>query len=361
MHKKFSVVVAFLLLISLSFAAGLNAKVEIEIRGGMAMISPTNLNDNLTNAFALAYGIGTYADLPVMDDTSKVIGSTLSQMSLMTANIQFFLNPSAALYLRTDFLYTESTDTVQIEGVDAFTSHIGLNVGYLGVGGRYYIGNSGNKGFFPYIGADLGMFFQYDSFWEIYANTDAGSPALPYLNPDGTNYYSLIDFKDSFFGGNIEAGAVYMFTENFGIGAGIGYRIAGPVKVSPGAGTQANAFATPFFSNLTELNLSGLYLSAGVDFAFGVSPSGASTAQAGTGAGAKYEQYGDYYQKQKNYAYALKYYAGAVKVDPKNAGLYKKIGLTYYYLKDMAHAKQYLAYYLKLNPDDAQIKKWLGM
>ena len=359
MHKKLSALLMFLLMISFSFAAGLNAEIMIELRGGMAMISPTILNSNLTNAFSYAYGAGTFANLPVMD-TSVAAGSTLSQMSLMSGNLQFFLNPSAALYLRTDFLYTESTDTIQVDGVDAFTSHIGLNVGYLGVGGRYYIGRKGGKGFFPYIGADLGMFFQYDSFWEIYGNTDTGSPALPYLN--ASNYYSDIDFKDSFFGGNLEAGAVYMFSDNVGLGAGIGYRIAGPVSVSPGAGTQAGVFATPQFSNFTKLDLSGIYLSAGLNFAFGGTPSGSSAAaSSGSGAGAKYEQYGDYYQKQKNYAYALKYYAGAAKLDPKNAGIYKKIGLTYYYLKDMAHAKQYLAYYLKLNPDDAQIKKWLGM
>jgi tetratricopeptide (TPR) repeat protein len=357
MHKKLSALLMFLLMISFSFAAVLNAEVMIELRGGMAMISPTILNANLTNAFSYAYGADSSAGLAIMDNSSLVSGSTLSQMSLMSGNIQFFLNPSAALYLRTDFLYTESTDTVQVDGVDAFTSHIGLNVGYLGVGGRYYIGRKGGQGFFPYIGADLGMFFQYDSFWEIYGNTDAGSPALPYLN--ASNYYSDIDFKDSFFGGNIEAGAVYMFNDTVGIGAGLGYRIAGPVAVSPGAGTQAGVFATAPFSNFTKLDLSGIYLSAGLNFAFGGKAT--TAASSGSGAGAKYEQYGDYYQKQKNYAYALKYYAGAVKLDPKNAGLYKKIGLTYYYLKDMAHAKQYLAYYLKLNPDDAQIKKWLGM
>jgi|GEM_PF-1318567 len=358
MHKKLSVVVAFLLLISLSFAAGLNAEIMIELRGGMAMISPTNLNDTLTNAFSFGFGQNAqYGGFATMDNSSLVSGSTLSQMSLMSGNIQFFMNPTAALYLRTDFLYTESTDTVQIDGVDSVTSHIGLNVGYLGVGGRYYIGRKSGQGFFPYIGADIGMFFQYDSFWEMYPNADnVVTGSMVNVN----NYYSDIDFKDSFFGGNIEAGALYMFNDSVGIGAGIGYRIAGPVYVSPGAGTQAGVFGTPQFSNFTELNLSGLYLSAGLNFAFGGKAT-AAVASAGTGAGAKYEQYGDYYMKQKNFAYALKYYAGAVKLDPKNAGLYKKIGLTYYYMKDMAHAKQYLGYYLKLNPNDAQIKKWLGM
>jgi hypothetical protein len=328
----------------------------IELRGGTAMISPTVLNANLTNAFSLAFGQGaTYGGYAIMDDSSQVQGSTLSQMSLMSGNIQFFLNPNFALSLRTDFLYTESTDTVQIDGVDAYTSHVALNVGYFGVGGRYYIGRSGGKGFFPYVGADLGMFFHYDSFWEMYANPDntvIGSSV------NANNYYSDIDFKDSFFGGNIEAGAVYMFNDSVGVGAGIGYRIAGPVSVSPGAGSQAGVFATAPFSTMTELNISGLYLSAGLNFAFG--GNGSAAASSASAGGSKYEQYGDYYQKKGNYAYALKYYAGALKADPKNAGIYKKIGFCYYYMKDMAHAKQYLMYYIRLNPDDAQIKKWLG-
>jgi hypothetical protein len=356
MHKKFSVILVSMLLLSLSLTAVLNAEIMIELRGGTAMISPTVLNANLTNAFSLAFGQGaTYGGYAIMDDSSQVQGSTLSQMSLMSGNIQFFLNPNFALSLRTDFLYTESTDTVQIDGVDAYTSHVALNVGYFGVGGRYYIGRSGGKGFFPYVGADLGMFFHYDSFWEMYANPDntvIGSSV------NANNYYSDIDFKDSFFGGNIEAGAVYMFNDSVGVGAGIGYRIAGPVSVSPGAGSQAGVFATAPFSTMTELNISGLYLSAGLNFAFG--GNGSAAASSASAGGSKYEQYGDYYQKKGNYAYALKYYAGALKADPKNAGIYKKIGFCYYYMKDMAHAKQYLMYYIRLNPDDAQIKKWLG-
>ena len=354
MHKKLSVIFVSMLLLSLSFTAVVNAEIMIELRGGTAMISPTVLNNNLTNAFALAFGQGaTYGGYAVMD-SSQVSGSTLSQMSLMSGNIEYFLNPAAALYLRTDFLYTESTDTVTIDGVDAYTSHVALNVGYFGVGGRYYIGRTGGKGFFPYVGADLGMYFHYDSFWEMYANPDntvIGSSV------NANNYYSDIDFKDSFFGGNLEVGAVYMFNDSVGVGAGLGYRIAGPVSVSPGAGSQAGVFATAPFSTMTELNISGLYLSAGLNFAFGGKASAAASASAG---GSKYEQYGDYYQKKGNYAYALKYYAGALKADPKNAGLYKKVGFCYYYMKDMAHAKQYLMYYIKLNPDNAQIKKWLG-
>ena len=345
MRKKIFAVIILLLFASTMFATGMNAKFGIELRGGYSMINPAVLNTNLENVFLLGFGI------PALVGSTDVTGSKLDAMALGSGSLQYFVTPNVALSLRSDFLYTESHDVIQLSGVDLIDSHVAFNVGYIGVGGRYYIGIDGVKGFFPYIGADLGLLFHYGSFWEIWVN-----PAYP-----ATNQYSLIDFKDSSFGGNIEVGAQYMFTDNIGVNVGAGYRLASfPVKVS---GTSVGAFANPGFS-VTEVNLSGLYLSAGLDFCFGGSATAATGRAAvskGTGAGAKYEQYGDYYYKAKNYAYALKYYGGAVKLERGNAGLYKKIGMCYYYTKDMAKAKLYFNYYLKLNPNDAAMKKWLGM
>lgn len=345
MYKKLLAVFILFLFASTSFAAGMNAKLGIELRGGYSMINPAVLNSNLQNVFDLGFGVPNPTITGV--DTS---GSKLDAMSLGSGSIQYFVSPNFALSLRSDFIYTESHDVLQLNGVDLINSHVALNVGYLGLGGRYYIGIDGAKGFFPYLGADVGMFFHYGSFWEVWAG-----PSIP--PPD--NQYSLIDFKDSFFGANIEGGAQYMFTDNIGINVGIGYRLASfPVTVS---GTVAGVMTNTGF-NLTEVNLSGLYLSAGLDFCFGGSEAGSkAAANVGTGAGAKYEQYGDYYVKAKNYQKALQYYGGAVKLDKSNPGIYKKIGMCYYYMKDMAKAKQYFAYYLKLNPNDAQMKKWLGM
>lgn len=355
MLKRLFVVIISLLFASASFAEGVNAKFGIELRGGYSMINPSVLNTNLENVFLLGF------PAELASSSADVTGSKLDAMSLGSGSLQFFINPNFALSLKTDFLYTENSDIIAVNDVEIIDSHVALNVGYIGIGGRYYIGIEGAKGFTPYIGADAGMFLHYGSFWETWVEPNAPDGVNNYFNVTDYNQYSLIDFTETFFGANIELGMQYMFNDTVGISAGAGYRIASfPVKVSGTA--DPGIFQNAGF-DITEVNLSGLYLSAGMNFNFGGDASKASggTAAKGTGAGAKYEAYGDYYFKAKNYKGALKYYGGAVKLDKGNSGLYKKIGLCYYYMKDMAKAKQYLGYYLKMNPNDTQIKKWLGM
>ena len=129
------------------------------------------------------------------------------------------------------------------------------------------------------------------------------------------------------------------------------------------SGTAAGVFTKPGF-NLTAVDLSGIYVSAGLNFCFGGSGSGAAAgdvAAASTGMAAKYEQAGDTFFTANNYAKAIQYYGGALRLDKTNMGLYKKIGKCYYYMKDMVKAKQYLGYYLKTNPNDAEVKSWMGM
>ena len=355
MLKKLLAVIILLLFASSMFAVGVNEKIGIELRGGYSMINPSVLNTNLQNAFLLGFP-DVFGSNPNLD----VTGSKLDSLAMGNGSIQFFVTPNFALSLRTDFLYAENDDIIQINGTDIIDSHIAFNLGYIGLGGRYYIGIDGAKGFFPYIGADLGMFLHYDSFWEIWTEPNPPAGTNTYFPVTASNQYSLIDFKDSFFGGNIEAGAMYMFTDNVGVSVGLGYRIASfPVKIT---GTSTGVFSNQLFSSLTTVDLSGLYFSGGMNFGFGGSASGGGAAASkGTGAGAKYEAAGDQFFKTKDYTKALAYYGGAVKLDKMNSVLYKKIGLCYYYMKDMAKAKMYLGYYLKMNPDDAQIKKWLGM
>jgi tetratricopeptide (TPR) repeat protein len=354
MSKKFFIVIAFIVLATSIFAApGINGKFGIELRGGYAMINPSDLNA----LYTASYSNGFFNGVSVLPGGTDVTGTKLSSMAMGSGNFQYFLNPNFALYFRTDFLYCENSDQLLFptETDPRDDSHIAFNVGYYGVGGRYYIGMDGVKGFFPYVSADVGMFMEYDSFWEIWINPDQ------ITMPNTADQYQAIDFKDSFFGANIEVGAVYLFSDTVGISVGAGYRVAtASLKVSPTSEAFTNILGS---TTSVAANLGGIYLSGGINMYFGGSPAkaGAAAATGGTGAGAKYEQYGDYYMKQKNYAGALKYYGGAMKLDPKNAGIYKKIGMCYYYMKNMAAAKQYFTYYLRLNPDDAQMKQWLGV
>jgi len=360
MRKKLFAAIVLFLFAPVMFAVGMDGKFGIELRGGYAMINPAVLNTNLLGVFYLGYpnvyDVSSYSSVDVS-------GSKLGAMALGDGSLQFFVTPNVALSLKSDFLSMESTDTVQSGGVDQVFSHIALNVLYIGVGGRYYIGIDGAKGFFPYIGADAGMFLHMDSFWETGVAPTSTVP--PYTNANDPNMYSLIDFKDSFFGANIEVGAQYMFTKTVGVSLGLGYRIASsPVAVS---GTTSGVFNKAGF-NLTAIDLSGIYVSAGLNFCFGGSGLGASTggaategAAASTGMAAKYEQAGDSFFTTNDYAKAIQYYGGALRLDKGNNGLYKKIGKCYYYMKDMVKAKQYLGYYLKLNPGDEETKKWMGM
>jgi hypothetical protein len=355
MRKKLLIVPAFIMLAASIFAApGINGKFGIELRGGYSLINPSAFNDLYSTAFQYGFFSGNQT-LNGIDIT----GTKLTNMAMESGNIQYMVNPNFALYFRNDFLYCENSDQIVETDVSSdplIDSHAAFNVGYYGIGGRYYFGIDGVKGFYPYVSLDLGMFIQYDSFWEIWVNPDM------YTMPNSADQYQCIDFKDSFFGANVEAGAVYMFTDTIGISGGMGYRLASAaVKAEATSQAFKNILAT---GDLATVNLSGLYFSGGLNMFFGGSQAAAgSTAKAatgGTGAGDKYEQYGDKFYTAKQYQNALKYYGAAMKLDPKKAAIYKKIGMCYYYMKDMAKAKLYFNYYLRLNPNDAAMKKWLG-
>ncbi len=369
MYKKLFVVMACLLLATVSFAAGMNAKFGLELRGNALNVNATELTTAYQQSFYMGYP-SLLGGVTAQDLTCDSIAGFFAGAD---ASFQYFATPNFAIALRGAFTNVDVTTNITMEGLadDAFESHVGVDMAYIGVGGRYYIDIAGVKGFYPYIGADVGMFMLMNGFWEIYANPDvntkvAGTPINNIAGSPDRNDYAVVDFGKSFFGADIEAGAQYMFTDTVGMSLGVGYRLASaPFPTTTTGKVFANIFdETTGVAMPKEVNLGGIYVSGGLNFNFGGTAGGAATGGAaakGTGAGAKYEAYGDYYMKAKNYAGALKYYGGAMKLDPKNAGIYKKIGMCYYYMKDMNNAKKYFAYYLRLNPNDAAMKKWLGI
>jgi outer membrane protein W len=359
MRKGFLLISLIFVMISSSYAAAPSG-FGVEIKGGSVMLSPATLNTNLKNSLNDVFLFPDPIKTTISDEAATVDGMYAD----FELGIKYFVSPNFALLLRSDYTQAEATTTLQIDGADSFESHFNMETMYLGVGGRYYF--TTNSGFAPYVGADIGMFLNINSFYQIWS--DRTQPLVnSYLNAaTGGNSdvmtlleSQVIDLKDGIFGAHIEAGTEYMFNNNVGLGVGIGYRIAGAKPVGDFIDVKGNSGVAA----LSDINYGGLYLNAGLTFYFGgkPAPAGHAAAAKGTGAGAKYEAAGDTYFKAKNFAMALKYYGGAVKLDKGNAGLYKKIGLCYYYMKDMVKAKQYLGYYLKLNPNDIQIKKWLGM
>lgn len=376
MGKRSLVFLACLLFI-ISFTIPASAKINIELNAGLAMPNPTAFNTDFSNALANTYGnsfmlqsLG-YNTLP-----SDVKGSNITQLFDGGANIKIFLGDSLALLLRGDYLGTDYEDDVSIDGVDCLYSHVTINGAFLGAGLAYYMNLNPKFSFF--ISGDGGMFIQFNSFYEIGANADPAAQAelasvnLPCAQNQsasllipGLDISNNVNFTDSGFGGHVELGLQFMLSDFFGISLHGGYQILSIPITYPG--DLSNIKDVPFnfidssgnkVFKATSIDLSGPYFGGGIVLSFG-NESGATAAAAGGGT-SKYEQYGDYYYKQKNYAYAVRYYAGALKTAP-NAGLYKKIGFTYYYLKDTAKAMYYLKEYVKQNPNDEQIRKWLGL
>jgi len=147
--------------------------------------------------------------------------------------------------------------------------------------------------------------------------------------------------------------------ENAGISLFGGYRIANYTLTYPETGLFAQEVAGEKIMKAQSIDFSGPYFGGGLVFYIGGEAKPAvSTAAKTTGEISKYEKYGDYYFKQKNYDYAAKYYSAALKTSP-NPGLYKKLGLCSYYMKDKVKTIEYMKKYIELNPDDAQIKAWM--
>jgi hypothetical protein len=331
-------------MVSPVFASGINGKFGVELWGGGTLTNPSAFGTDY-NEFSKLLFPNTEPGTPSFDGLAPIGG----------ISIEYMATPNLAIYLRSDMLFTQDevsyTDT---DGNEVFYNHAAFSIGYFGLGGKYYIGLDQTNKFFLSLGADIGMFLNYQSFWE----TDI--PANTVQNPTSSDMYNSVDFTNMFFGANLNVGAKYFLTDNAAIGINLGYRLANMSITYPEKYASAVNPATgdKLFST-TSIDLSGVYFGAGLSFYFGGSPAGASGAAAAPASGAlsKYEQYGDYYFKAKNYKYALSYYSSAVKQAP-NTGLYKKIGFTYYYLGDKARAAQYLKYYIRLNPSDTAVANW---
>jgi tetratricopeptide (TPR) repeat protein len=143
-----------------------------------------------------------------------------------------------------------------------------------------------------------------------------------------------------------------------GVSAMAGYRLASCPLVYPDSGIFA--YKDPSGALLfkaTEINLSGLYLGAGVTYYLDLlgAPQAAKSTQ---GSASKYEKTGDYYFAKKNYKYAASYYFYAAKTE-HTVYLYKKIALCYFYAGSKDKAAAYMEKYLLENPSDMAAKKWL--
>jgi hypothetical protein len=364
----------FSILLLLVFSLSAMAKIGIELRGGLALINPDEYNAGVhytsdafnNHGFINAFNRIYSGNGPLFNDLPQgVTGTSLSQMFDGGANLNIFLGDSFAIKLRGDALYNEYDDIVTIDGIDCLYSHTILMLAYAGAGVSYYFNLSPNLSFF--LSADGGMFLNLNSFYEVGSFSDA-SDKLNLLNiPQGA--YS-VDFKDSFFGGHGEAGVQVLLSEGFGISLFGGYRYGVMPIAFPNNGDVALVNSTgptqltkTAVFNATTIDISGIYFGAGINLYFGADKlpaSGGSGAAAAAAAGGttKYEQYGNYYFKQKNYKYALSYYNGAYKLSP-NPKLLKQMGYCYYYMKDMNKALEYLQKYLATNPDDPAIINWV--
>jgi tetratricopeptide (TPR) repeat protein len=366
---KRSLVFLLCLLFAASFAVPASAKIGFELRAGGLMISPTDFNKDFSNALNYAYFNATTGK---PDLATSSLDQNLAHMFDGGVNIKVFLGDSLALVLRGDILQTEYDNTVGIfntnlnQSINCLYNDVAITSGYFGAGLAYYMNLSPNFSFF--LSGDGGMLMQFDSFMEVGSSNDvpnATDTLALYGLP--TNIQGLASFDSSGFGGHIELGLQLLLNDAIGISLHGGYQILSIPITYP---TDSKDLQTAPFNmtdpvtgdklfKATSINLSGPYFGGGIVLYFGGGSTGAAAASAAGGV-SKYEQYGDYYYKQKNYAYAVRYYAGALKTAP-NAGLYKKIGFSYYYLKDTAKAMYYLKEYVKQNPNDDSIRKWLGL
>ncbi len=362
MRKTAVLAVIFGFMFSMSLSA-LNAKGGITVRGGSTMLSPSSFNDDYTTGYGLVYPeLWASAAANGLDLTSDPLEGFFPQINV---EAKFFPMENLGILLRGDFTTAEASTTLSMDGEEVFDNHVAFEFMYAGIGARYYIPIPGVKGFHPYVGADGGAFFHLNSFWQVWADAE-NTVIQDYLGPmpeEGDNYpYSqTADFTDMFFGGNVEAGIEYLFDGTIGLNVGAGYRIASsPINVE----FRNTATGNTLTMSSDSANLGGLYALAGVSFYFGGEKAAAGAAETEAAAqqpdkAAKYEKYGNYYYKKKNFKYAVRYFTAAAKLAP-SAALYKKIGFCYYYMKQKEKAMYYLNKYLEMNPNDTRIRNWLG-
>ncbi|MCX7697981.1 MAG: hypothetical protein N2114_00745 [Candidatus Goldbacteria bacterium] len=344
--KSLLLIIVFVFIFSL-----INAKIGIELRGAVGIFNPTEFNTDFTNVFVKS---PSYSALP--DDKSKLddINSMLLDVGAL---LKLYLADNISLNLKTTLLANETDSIITIDDIDCLYSHAVFTVGYFGLGASYNYEIS--KSFIIGLNASGGLFVNLSSFWEVGAFDDPGAKTkLTSLGIPTSQ--SVLDITDIFFGGDIEVNMQYLFVEGAGISLFGGYRIAPYSLTYPDTGLFAQQVAGEKIMKAQSIDFSGPYFGGGFVFYIGVEskPAVTTVTKAPSGEISKYEKYGDYYFKQKNYEYAAKYYSAALKSSP-NAGLYKKLGLCSYYMKDKAKTIEYMKKYIELNPDDAQIKAWI--
>ncbi len=346
MSRKLSLLILIFVLV-FSFSA--IAKIGIELRGGAGIFSPSEFNEDFVNVFVNS---PSYSVLP--DDKSKL--SDINSMLLdVDALVKIFISDNISINLKTALLANDTDNIVAIDDIDCLYSHAVFTVGYFGLGASYNYEVS--KNFIIGLNASGGLFLNLSSFWEVGAFDDPGAiTKLTGLGIPITQH--LLDITDMFFGGDIEIGLQYLFVENAGISLFGGYRIANYTLTYPETGVFAEEVAGEKIMKAQSIDFSGPYFGAGFVFYIGAEPSKPAAVETKVTEISKYEKYGDYYFKQKNYEYAAKYYSAALKTSP-NPGLYKKLGLCSYYLKDKAKTIEYMKKYIELNPNDSQIKAWM--
>ncbi len=369
LKRTLGFIILIVMFISPVFAAKyVNAQFGFDLRGGACLINPTNFNLNYTNAIEYGFpGISSHT-------TTPIVGTALSGMVMGNLNIKYFVMKNLAAYLRADLSYSETQDVLSTTGNaplpdgDIITNYALFSTLYTGVGAKYYF-SIGDFNLFPYVAFDLGMNFHMGSYWAVTADS-AKYPSLV----DSSLKYSVVDFTEPFFGLNIEVGTEYLFTDNFGVNIGAGYKLASSTAtyatVSNGIFNNGSKF------NLTEVNLSGGYFLGGVVLHFGGTAErnapetgglppmpGASTSPYAPSA-QKYETAGDGFFAQKNYKNALAYYTYAAKYAyagklPTAAATYRKVGYCYYYMGDKPKAVAVFKQYLVMNPSDLTFRNWL--
>lgn len=347
----------FLLVLIVPVNAAFNPKFGIDLKGDFGLMNPAHFNADYTGVFKNGFGIATVTGTEITDNLSGSI------------NLDWFVAGNFALFFRSDFIYIDTSDKLVPEGTETevIDSRLSLNTGYFGLGAKVYATLSDI--FVPYLSVDAGLFTQFGSFWEVWADP-ANTVGVPV---DATNQYSSVDITDSFFGAHAELGFEFLFFSFWGLNAGAGYRYAPAVITYPTAGIFAytNPDGTKVFTAET-LDMSGIYFGGGLSFYFGMEPVKPAAGQAGAAAqqenmapgdilSDKYEKAGDKYYADGNYDYALRYFAGALKSATKvDALIYKKIGFTYLKLKNKKKAVYYLELYTQYTPSDTKMIEWVN-
>lgn len=352
MSKRKLVLSAAMILLSASLSF---AKITLDLRGAYTLLNPSDFNTDYTTALTnpLTFAMPGTASLPAFDSAFQ--GG---------ASLKFFLGDSFSLYPRFDFIYSDKTDTIQIDSQDAFESRLSVSSAYIGLGAAFNLNLI--DGFSLSIGADGGMFMHLNSYWQIFA--DPGYiGGLAYVSPFTKSQvaaYSLstVDFTDTFFGGNAELGLHFTLTQGLNFNTFGGYRIASSPFTYPDI-SSAGAFTIPDAFKAQSIDISGPYFGAGISFVFGDDSGSAQEAQqqspaASAAAVSQHETYGDHFYRKKDYDSALKHYLAAEK-QGSSARLLKKIGYSYYYTRNIPKALEYLEKYLQANPNDTQLIQWL--